>query len=462
MKLQGILFHCPCYKSPADLEVIQHKEGNSSDFDDDTQLCLSDSRTAYSLFSLEELYFCDDCHVQRCPRCVMEEIVSIFCPNCLFEVPSKVGSSESHCPRNCFACPQCQAALQTVQDPTGEYKLRCTYCRWSTSAVGLVLNKPTGIANQIESQRENRQLSSFEKAKSIFEKRQHVEKETESGRILRRYRMAMGHSSDMDKIVDTSLSLFEAEQDVDITALLANSKLDHVTTMRERTLQNTGNPVFTHDLLPLRTRLRTKRTKRCRQCRYLLVKPDPKPLSINFRSRRYAVRVLPTMSLHRSKTTMLSPGITSQWILRLSNPLPEKCSYSLATASRTEDGDSVVISCPEFTIGATSEVWEDSALSTGSTRGELFEAGKNYASIILQITAKSRTTSTPGSSDLKADEKKVAPLRAHFPVFVQMSYHIDADLHGSEEKQGSLDRSERIEKEIGFWTVLDTDKAKVI
>lgn len=40
------------------------------------------------LYPLSRLYFCEDCHQIRCPSCVQDEIMSYYCPNCLFEVKS--------------------------------------------------------------------------------------------------------------------------------------------------------------------------------------------------------------------------------------------------------------------------------------------------------------------------------------------------------------------------------------
>lgn len=40
------------------------------------------------LYPLSRLYFCEDCHQIRCPSCVQDEIMSYYCPNCLFEVYS--------------------------------------------------------------------------------------------------------------------------------------------------------------------------------------------------------------------------------------------------------------------------------------------------------------------------------------------------------------------------------------
>lgn len=53
-------------------------------------------RSNYSLFPLEYLMYCEDCQQIRCPRCVSEEIVTYYCPNCLMEVPSTTLRSEGN------------------------------------------------------------------------------------------------------------------------------------------------------------------------------------------------------------------------------------------------------------------------------------------------------------------------------------------------------------------------------
>jgi hypothetical protein len=53
-------------------------------------------RSAFSLFPLENLLFCEDCNQVRCPRCVQDEIACYFCPSCLFEVPSSTVKSEGN------------------------------------------------------------------------------------------------------------------------------------------------------------------------------------------------------------------------------------------------------------------------------------------------------------------------------------------------------------------------------
>ena len=53
-------------------------------------------RANYSLFPLEHLLYCTECHQVRCSRCILEEIVCWYCPSCLFEVPSSTVRTEGN------------------------------------------------------------------------------------------------------------------------------------------------------------------------------------------------------------------------------------------------------------------------------------------------------------------------------------------------------------------------------
>lgn len=53
-------------------------------------------RSNFSLYPPEQLLYCEDCHQIKCPRCITEEIVSWYCPNCLFETPSSMVRSDGN------------------------------------------------------------------------------------------------------------------------------------------------------------------------------------------------------------------------------------------------------------------------------------------------------------------------------------------------------------------------------
>ena len=75
--------------------VIADSDDEGSEEDDNT-FDPRNPRSAFSLFPIENLLYCEDCHQIRCPRCVQDEIVCWFCPSCLFEVPSSTVKSDGN------------------------------------------------------------------------------------------------------------------------------------------------------------------------------------------------------------------------------------------------------------------------------------------------------------------------------------------------------------------------------
>ncbi|KAI9751535.1 MAG: hypothetical protein M4579_006029 [Chaenotheca gracillima] len=144
-------------------------EPNQDDAEDEQEERTFDPmspRSAYSLYPLDQLLYCEDCHQIRCPRCVLEEIVCIYCPSCLFEVPSSLVKSEGNkyelppCSRNCYNCPICTAPLAvsgldtappTAEHPVpgGPWVLSCLYCYWSSREIDMIFEKPNNISGQL-------------------------------------------------------------------------------------------------------------------------------------------------------------------------------------------------------------------------------------------------------------------------------------------------------------------------
>ncbi|KAK0711855.1 dynactin p62 family-domain-containing protein [Lasiosphaeris hirsuta] len=157
---------CPC-SDPSTL--ARSGDAAPSDVDDDGRTFDPRApRANFSLYPLEYLLYCEDCHQIRCPRCVAEEIVTYYCPNCLFEVPSSNLKSEGNrCTRSCFQCPICIGPLSvtslesqpdssllaapdhTAAPQAGPYILTCSYCNWSSTEVGIRFDKPNSIHAQL-------------------------------------------------------------------------------------------------------------------------------------------------------------------------------------------------------------------------------------------------------------------------------------------------------------------------
>ncbi|KAH8738181.1 dynactin p62 family-domain-containing protein [Ilyonectria robusta] len=156
---------CPCSDSSA-LDRGNDTHSNDSVDDEERTFDPRAPRSNYSLYPLEYLLYCEDCQQIRCPRCVNEEVVTYYCPHCLFEVPSSNLRSEGNrCTRSCYQCPVCIAPLQSMSmapshDPShlggegssshaGTYALFCQYCNWSSSEIGIEFDRPSGIHAQL-------------------------------------------------------------------------------------------------------------------------------------------------------------------------------------------------------------------------------------------------------------------------------------------------------------------------
>ncbi|KAG8901446.1 hypothetical protein FRB99_005304 [Tulasnella sp. 403] len=157
----SVEYHCTCTSSSTSSNIPPEPSLPSS---------------SYAFHPLHKLYFCEECDLVRCNRCVSVEVCGYYCPNCLFEVPSaSVRAEKNRCARNCFQCPHCRNTLSVVPsdppeseldkprpppptpggaqpDSIGEppFFLYCNYCRWDSAEVGITFEKPTGLALQLQ------------------------------------------------------------------------------------------------------------------------------------------------------------------------------------------------------------------------------------------------------------------------------------------------------------------------
>lgn len=76
-------------------ENVKGQQGDTEE-DEEKTFDPRSPRANYSLYPPEHLLYCEDCHQIKCPRCITEEIVCWYCPNCLFETPSSMVKSEGN------------------------------------------------------------------------------------------------------------------------------------------------------------------------------------------------------------------------------------------------------------------------------------------------------------------------------------------------------------------------------
>ncbi|KAI8338322.1 dynactin p62 family-domain-containing protein [Choanephora cucurbitarum] len=398
---------------------------------------LSNQATNY-LYPLSRLYFCEDCHQIRCPSCVQDEIVSYYCPNCLFEVPTaSVKSEKNRCARNCFQCPICQNTLSVVaaQEPTqmsatgpapGPYFLACNVCRWNSKEIDMTFEKPT---MQLQKNEEALpEAKEFDQLKEHFEKHLRVNAPpslptsflsfSSSAAFSKYIGNQFHHDSQMqqgkvDDIHDYEPSTKIADEDVKLLETLTTLRnVDGIATLPQRFTQLHDQPYELSKIHPQRIHLAIKRSKRCRNCRHILIKPEQKAQATRFKIKLVAMNYIPTITLLQlpRKTFPLQIGVPAQFVLKFTNPLYEEMSITLATPqikkNKTEAGEQdeikgkVTILSPHFIVGAYHETIEyddeiysvggSSRRNNGSASGAasadgVYEKRNNYTSILVEV-----------------------------------------------------------------------------
>lgn len=85
-------------KAQSDIAGVDKERREEEEVDDDEEQTFDprSPRANFSLYPPEQLLYCEDCHQIKCPRCITEEIVCWYCPNCLFETPSSMVRSEGN------------------------------------------------------------------------------------------------------------------------------------------------------------------------------------------------------------------------------------------------------------------------------------------------------------------------------------------------------------------------------
>jgi dynactin 4 len=288
------------------------------------------------------------------------------------------------------------------------------------------------------------------------------------------------------------LSIFDPSTEDALLAHHRETSWTNTTSFSQRAFQtplNQDAKSVAH-LRPVPSLLRTKRAKRCRACRTLLAKPEPRMTSSRWRIRVLALNNIPRLSLRAlSAAPTLGPdlgvpppadqpvfeyaalqtGHTYQFLLTTVNPLYDPIRVTLASPASTPGrvGSRVTILCPQFEVGANSDVW-DSALesasskrksvmpgldaSTGNARqaeaGKVWASGRNWTDVIVEVVP----GLVPEETDMEEDEDVL-----EIAVFVRLEYETEGA--GGEEKTGTGMKEKR---EDAFWCVLGVGRIKSV
>lgn len=360
---------------------------------------------------IEYLYFCDYCRAIRCPLCVEEEVVTRFCPSCLYEVSTNTARADGNrCLRNCFTCPRCDKDVTLTveasgQDERREYNLKCPQCHYTTKDQGIHLNKKRSLASQIY------EMAYLEKEKR-FE-------------TLRQY------------FIETSLpSSIKSKHKKNVPNVIA--------------LEENPRSI----LYPELRKLRGKRAKRCMGCRHLLIKPESKPTSTQYRIKLMALNILPSIRVHGNED-VLKVETLHQYNMIVTNPQNTTMTINVSVVPPSNDYPHKVtlISSPTVTLGPCPELWDEESLLKGSSPLEIVRESKTAQR--LKMEGGLNDLKKAGSLDV-ADigvnwvslEFEVVPGKAdncRVPFFMSLSFMED---HSKEATK------------IGLWVMVNLGEIK--
>lgn len=288
---------------------------------------------------------------------------------------------------------------------------------------------------------------------------------------------------------------------------------DGLASMEQRAFQS-PDARFVEDLRPLPVLLRTKRSKRCKACKHILVKPEFKPQSTRFRIRLIALSYIPLPTLRPLAFTpqpgqssgaisvpnldALPPQIPIQYLLTLKNHMFDPVRVTLATPSRTPGrvASRVTILCPQFEIGANSDVWDEALQGGTSTTtdrssrsavpgyekvaeaGKVWDKGRNWTTVVLEVVpgnlpghkddddgnngydddddddnnSNDNNDGEDGDTELREDEDLL-----EIPVFVRLEWDSENQI---EQPVGKGQKPEMVKRELAYWMVLGVGRIR--
>jgi dynactin-4 len=253
--------------------------------------------------------------------------------------------------------------------------------------------------------------------------------------------------------------------------------------------EQTSDAHFLSDLRPVANLLRTKRSKRCRTCRHILSKPESKVQTTRFRIRLVALNYVPSIIIKplqppsSSQSSLLTPMNPTQFLLTFRNPLFDAVKVNIATPAKTPGrfSSKVTVLCPQFEVGANTDVWDEALQEGGGKGGErekrrtkaeasegqhqaeagkVWERGRNWVSVVVEVVPASLRLEGPVFLRSEEQQKDDGPLREdedvlEIPVFVRVEWETDAAQdEGAGLAAANKDKEVKEKRELAYWCVL--------
>ncbi|KAK7048665.1 dynactin subunit 4 [Favolaschia claudopus] len=499
-------YHCPCLSEPTPTPPPPHLASSS-----------------HSFHPLHSLFFCVECDIVRCNRCVSVEVSGYYCPNCLFEVPSaSVRAEKNRCARNCFMCPNCRntvspdpaksgggriLALPTDTNGETQYVLYCTHCRWDSAELGIVFEKPTRLAAQLQ-QSEDCAPDSLEFGRL----EEHLEPIVQPKASAASVRSGRGTDEDLS-VYHSRVDIASASRlgtgggDADVEYMRHLEDVSEVANLEQRWLSSWATSLQTADLKLLRIPLHSKRTKRCPSCTHMLIKPEQNTQSesVQYKIKLMAANYLPSITaalphqqdadIELAKRALCKLPVTATandnsgavggmhtgksypFQLALTNPLYDPIRVRLSVqrihapaVSSDEPGKSrrppFAVSLPStsFSVAALAEEWEydldDEVASDGAFALDHDDLGvTGHESKEVQGKTKVGVLEKKGNTTIVGGEiviGKEARGNVKFNMLVSFTYRDDAEVNGDNTMPNAAATSPLPEtKTFAFYTVVD-------
>ena len=405
----------------------------------------------------------------------------------------------------------------------GPWILACEYCNWTTLDIGVQLEKPTNISGQLSKLKSKRsrytQLEPSDGAEEVAQSPKNPDFDSHFNSLKGFYRSQLSNANSAHPLMSPAgelnygspnslsriMSLYTgmgyygkksaakasmvreaAEIGEGLAVIDPVAEAESISKLRTSGLGGTTNPEqrdtqilpcrFLSELQPIPTLLRTKRSRRCRTCRHILVKPDSKVHSTRYRIKLIAlnyvpsmqIKLLPSGSISNNDLSTLPPSRPLQFLLTLQNPMFDPVKITLATPAMTPGrfGSRVTILCPQFDIGANTDVWDEAlggdvtssavpgkgkaseaAEGKVAEAGKIWERGRNWTTVVLEVVC--------ARIDVK-DEYSEDDDILEIPVFVRAEYEVD--VAGEEAGNSSTGKEKKEKRELACWTVLGVGK----
>lgn len=310
---------------------------------------------------IHSLSFCPSCQTPKCKYCYQTDVFHKYCSSCMTDYSD---TSDVHCTKNCFVCPECNNMLAiTVRDETkdGEtgkqFTFTCSICDYHY--ITDIITKPKSIFNIIRSEAsrtEHRRL--FNRIFQMHNHRLNYELLYEDMlKKLKRGQRYKGMKIDVvRKLKQMELEVPGEDGNIDeLKLLLESNDPEFVQDDEDVVIRFDTETVFNYSVnsglpltrrFPIPKRLTSRNILKCIDCSTRLLTPSSELLSTKFVDRWNANEYIPLITasplINQKLPDFVEVGTSYKFLLNIVNPLPHLVDISLSCPFEYDIGQSKI------------------------------------------------------------------------------------------------------------------------